>query len=54
MNHDYNTISKNHVLRRNSAGPISGKYCDFVTFILQPSTIITDYKVCAYLTKDAA
>lgn len=51
---DYNRISKENVLRRNSSGPISDKYADQTVFTFTPSEYIQAFKVCAYDDQTAA
>ena len=44
---DYNRISKQHTLRKNSdASDISGKYNDMITFTWSASEFLSEYKVC--------
>lgn len=51
---DYNVVSKVHVLRRTAEGEVAGKFADEVHFTIEPSEIITEWKVCAYLDEEAA
>jgi hypothetical protein len=56
QNLDHNRISKVHVYRNCTVAehPVGESYADEVKFKIVPSEIITEYKVCAYHTIEAA